>query len=105
MYTLYIRKLIRQSAKVGCIFIIVIISDSNWTEWSTIQGVIGRVISNPPSTKRKPKFVSEGDLPRITVPLSISGLALWIFILFIYFLATTSLLEHMPAKLPITLED
>ena len=53
----------------------------------------------------KPNFVSEGDLFRITVPLSISGLVPWIFILFIYFLATTSLLEHMPAKLPITLED
>ena len=23
-----------------------VISNSNWTEWSTIQGVIGRVISN-----------------------------------------------------------
>ena len=28
------------------------ISNSNWTEWSTIQGVIGRVISNRPSAKR-----------------------------------------------------
>ena len=27
------------------IIIIIIISNSNWTEWSTIQGVIGRVIS------------------------------------------------------------
>jgi len=27
------------------------ISNSNWTEWSTIQGVIMRVISNWPSTK------------------------------------------------------
>ena len=26
--------------------IIIIISNSNWTEWSTIQGVIARVISN-----------------------------------------------------------
>ena len=25
------------------------ICNSNWTEWSTIQGVIGRVISNRPS--------------------------------------------------------
>ena len=29
------------------------ISNSNWTEWSTIQGVIGRVISNRPSAKRE----------------------------------------------------
>ena len=28
-------------------------SNSNWTEWSTIQGVIGRVISNRPSAKRE----------------------------------------------------
>ena len=27
------------------IIIIIIISNSNWTEWSTIQGVIARVIS------------------------------------------------------------
>ena len=27
------------------IIIIIIISNSNWTEWNTIQGVIGRVIS------------------------------------------------------------
>ena len=26
--------------------VMVMISNSNWTEWSTIQGVIGRVISN-----------------------------------------------------------
>ena len=30
-----------------------IISNSNWTEWSTIQGVIRQVISNRPSAKRK----------------------------------------------------
>ena len=29
------------------------ISNSNWAEWSTIQGVIGRVISNRPSAKRE----------------------------------------------------
>ena len=29
-----------------------VISNSNWTEWSTIQGVIGGVISNRPSAKR-----------------------------------------------------
>ena len=29
------------------------ISNSIWTEWSTIQGVIGRVISNRPSAKRE----------------------------------------------------
>ena len=28
------------------IIIIIIISNSNWTEWSTIQVVIGQVISN-----------------------------------------------------------
>ena len=31
------------------IIIIIIISNGNWTEWSTIQGVIGRVILNRPS--------------------------------------------------------
>ena len=35
------------------IIIIIIISNSNWTEWNTIQGVIGRVISNRPSAKRE----------------------------------------------------
>ena len=35
------------------IIIIIMIINSNWTEWSTIQGVIGRVISNWPSAKRK----------------------------------------------------
>ena len=39
----------------SCIGQIIIICNSNWTEWSTIQGVIGRVIiiSNRPSTKRE----------------------------------------------------
>ena len=31
------------------IIIIIIISNGNRTEWSTIQGVIGRLISNRPS--------------------------------------------------------
>ena len=31
------------------IIIIIIISNGNRTEWNTIQGVIGRVISNRPS--------------------------------------------------------
>ena len=35
------------------LLIIRLISNSNWTEWSTIQGVIGRVISNRPSAKRE----------------------------------------------------
>ena len=35
------------------IIFIVMISNSNWTEWSTIQGAIGRVISNRPSAKRE----------------------------------------------------
>ena len=35
------------------IIIIIIISNSNWTEWSTIQGVIGRVIANRTSAKRE----------------------------------------------------
>ena len=30
---------------------VIMISNSNWTEWSTIQGVIGRVISNRPIVK------------------------------------------------------
>ena len=35
------------------IIIVIIISNSNWTEWRTIQGVIGRVISNRPRAKRE----------------------------------------------------
>ena len=30
-------------------FVIMLIGNGNWTEWSTIQGVIGRVISNQQS--------------------------------------------------------
>ena len=30
---------------ISIIIVIIIISNSNWTEWSTIQGVIARVIS------------------------------------------------------------
>ena len=33
--------------------IIILISNSNWTKWSTIQGVIGQVISNRLSAKRE----------------------------------------------------
>ena len=33
------------TSRIGLPFI----SNGNWTEWSTIQGVIGRVISNRPS--------------------------------------------------------
>ena len=39
--------------RFGNFDIVVIVSNSNWTEWSTIQGVIGPVISNRPSAKRK----------------------------------------------------
>ena len=34
------------------VIIIVIVCKSNWTEWNTIQGVIGRVISNRPGAKK-----------------------------------------------------
>ena len=34
------------------------VGDSNWTEWSTIQGVIGRVISNRPSARERFEITS-----------------------------------------------
>ena len=37
------------TAKQETDLLISMISNGNWTEWSTIQGVIGRVISNRPS--------------------------------------------------------
>ena len=33
------------------IIVKLMISNSNWTEWSTNQGVIGRAISNRPSAR------------------------------------------------------
>ena len=33
-----------------------VISNSNWTEWSTIQGVIGRVISKSAKRKARGRF-------------------------------------------------
>ena len=33
------------SISIQCMFILNKLSNSNWTDWSTIQGVIGRVIS------------------------------------------------------------
>ena len=38
------------------IIIIVIISNGNTTEWSTIQGVIGRVISNLTNAQREADY-------------------------------------------------
>ena len=38
------------------IIIIIIISNSNWTEWSTIQGVIKRVISKSDEREARGRF-------------------------------------------------
>ena len=38
------------------IIIIIIISNSNWTEWSTIQGVIVRVISKSDEHEARGRF-------------------------------------------------
>ena len=38
------------------IIIIIIISNSNWTEWSTIQGVIARVISKSDEREARDRF-------------------------------------------------
>ena len=38
------------------IMIIIIISNSNWTEWSTIQGVIARVISKSDKREARVRF-------------------------------------------------
>ena len=38
------------------IIIIIIISNSNWTEWSTIQGVIARVISKSDERQARGRF-------------------------------------------------
>ena len=49
MYTVTLNKviiiIIIITITIIIIIIIIIISNSNWTEWSTIQGVIARVIS------------------------------------------------------------
>ena len=37
-------------------FCLYIISNSNWTEWSTIQGVIGRVISKSAEREARGRF-------------------------------------------------
>ena len=37
----------------------VLISNSNWTEWSTIQGVIGRVISREADLKLQARLLPE----------------------------------------------
>ena len=36
--------------------VIVLISNSNWTEWSTIQGVIARVISKSDKREARGRF-------------------------------------------------
>ena len=38
------------------ITVVIIISNSNWTEWSTIQGVIGRVISKSAEREAQGRF-------------------------------------------------
>ena len=39
-----------------CIIIKVLVSNSNWSEWSTIQGVIGRVISKSDEREARGRF-------------------------------------------------
>ena len=41
---------------ITIIIIIIIISNSNWTEWSTIQGVIARVISKSDKREARGRF-------------------------------------------------
>ena len=36
--------------------VMVMISNSNWTEWSTIQGVIGRLISKSAEREARGRF-------------------------------------------------
>ena len=38
------------------IVVVIIISNSNWTEWSTIQGVIARVISKSDEREARGRF-------------------------------------------------
>ena len=40
----------------GILVVTVIISNSNWTEWSTVQGVIGPVISKSGERKARGGF-------------------------------------------------
>ena len=48
-----------------CIYLCLVrmISNGNRTEWSTIQGVIGRVISNWPSAQREADLKLRARLP------------------------------------------
>ena len=39
-----------------CCWLLVVISNSNWTEWSTIQGVIARVISKSDEREARGRF-------------------------------------------------
>ena len=39
-----------------CLVKILMISNSNWTEWSTIQGIIGRVISKSGEREAQGRF-------------------------------------------------
>ena len=50
------------------IIIIIIISNSNWTEWSTIQGVIGRVISKSVEREARGQFEITSAITRWIVP-------------------------------------
>jgi len=47
---------VRYTNKVIIITIIIIISNSNWTEWSTIQGVIARIISKSDEREVQGRF-------------------------------------------------
>ena len=49
-----------------------LISTSNWTEWSTIQGVIGRVISKSAEREARSQF----EITRPMTPVSYTHLTL-----------------------------
>ena len=62
------------------IIVIVIVSNGNRTEWSTIQGVIGRVISNRPSPIT-PELYDTKSYYQLIVPITkCKNLSLGIFI-------------------------
>ena len=53
---LMINKVLLPLLIIGIIIIVIIISNSNWTEWSTIQGVIERVISKSDEREARGRF-------------------------------------------------
>ena len=51
------------TTKATLLFLILRFSNGKWTEWSTIQGVIRRVILNRPSAWREDDFKLQARLP------------------------------------------